>query len=209
MLAFNLFIIVVLAYLAGSIPSAFWAGKVLRNIDLRQHGSKNLGATNAVRVLGWRIGLLVLIADIAKGVLATAYLPQVQLAPHQLDTLTLGLIAGASAVFGHIFSIFVRFKGGKGVATSCGMFFALAPVPTFFCVCLFLAAVLFTRRVSVGSLLASLALPIAYYFCPCHQHDDSLHLGLLLTMIAITLLVWISHVPNIKRLLNGEEKRLF
>lgn len=209
MFGLNLFIVIGLAYLVGSIPFALIAGKLFRNIDLREHGSRNLGATNAVRVLGWRIGLLVLLGDIAKGVLATAYVSQIQFSLWQLDDLTWGLIAGSAAVVGHICSCFVNFRGGKGVAASCGMFFALAPIPTFFCVCLFIAMVLFTRRVSVGSLSAALALPIAYYFCPCHERTDGYHLGLLLTMLAITTIVCLSHLPNLRRLWRGEEKRLF
>jgi glycerol-3-phosphate acyltransferase PlsY len=209
MLGLNLLIVVGLAYLIGAIPFAYVAGKVFRQLDLREHGSNNLGATNAVRVLGWKIGLLVLFADIAKGVIATAYVSRIQFALVELDALSWGLIAGFAAVFGHIFSCFVNFRGGKGVATSAGMFLALAPLPTFFCICVFIGMVLLTRRVSVGSLSAALALPFAYYFCPCHRDFEGSHLGLQITMLVVTSLVWISHVPNLKRLWRGEEKRLF
>ncbi|HNT93716.1 MAG TPA: glycerol-3-phosphate 1-O-acyltransferase PlsY, partial [Bacteroidales bacterium] len=130
---------IVLAYLAGSIPSAVWAGRLFHGVDVREHGSGNAGATNTVRVLGWKTGIPVLIFDLFKGWLA-AMLPEfLQAAPEGSETLMILQIAcGLAAIIGHVFPLFAGFRGGKGVATTFGVLLALHPLLTLTCAGIFL-----------------------------------------------------------------------
>src|SRR2546423_7945268 len=147
---------VLLSYLAGSFPSAYLAGKV-RGVDLRKHGSGNLGATNVVRVLGAKIGAAVFLADLLKGFLPVYFLPK------YLETLRpelWALVFGAAAIFGHVKPIFLLGKGGgKGVATATGVFLALAPVPMFVSFAVWILAFSISRYVSLASLLGAVVLP--------------------------------------------------
>ena len=144
-----------IAYILGSVPTGYWLGLRLRGVDIREHGSRNIGATNTMRVLGRGLGAIALAVDIAKGlvsVLLIARLSAWEYAP---------LICGLAAILGHTFSIFLRFQGGKGVATSAGVFFALTPLPMFIALAAFLFVVAMTHMVSAGSIVAALALGIA------------------------------------------------
>ena len=139
---------VVLSYVAGSIPAAYLAGKS-RGIDLRRHGSGNLGATNVVRTLGWRIGLVVFAFDVAKGALPVVALPRVT--ESALSPEVLAILCGVAAILGHFRPIFLRFgKGGKGVATATGVFFALAPLPMLAGIAVFTVVVLISGYGSRG-----------------------------------------------------------
>lgn len=185
------------AYLAGSIPSSYWIGRIFYGIRLDQEGSRNLGATNALRVMGKPAGIASLILDMAKGVLA------VFLARYFLpDSEDWHLAAGFVAILGHSFSVFVRFKGGKGVATSAGVFLALAPKALGTALLLFALIVGLTRYVSLGSILAALSLPgLIWHFQPGQVR-------LLGFSIVIALFVVYRHRSNISRLLKGEENKL-
>src|SRR5207253_2112557 len=190
---------VIIAYLAGSIPSAYIAGK-LRGVDLRQHGSGNLGATNVVRVLGPRIGGVVFLADVLKG-----FLP-VFLLPIYTETLQPGvwaLVYGAAAIFGHVKPIFLLGKGGgKGVATATGVFLALAPVPMLVSFAVWILAFSISRYVSLASLLGAVVLPIAilgWYRDPASP--------VFIASVIIALFVFWTHRANIGRLRRGEEHR--
>jgi glycerol-3-phosphate acyltransferase PlsY len=189
---------VVLSYLVGSVPFAYLAGKA-RGVDLRQHGSGNLGATNAVRVLGPRIGGLVYLADTLKGLLPVLLLPKVVVASNS----DLWAIAfGIAAVIGHVRPIFLLGKGGgKGVATAGGVFFGLAWLPTLISLVVFVATFTLTRIVSVSSLLAAVALPIAMFVWAGPSAP------LFIVSLAMMLFVVWTHRSNIGRLRRGEEPR--
>ena len=190
---------VLIAYLAGSIPFAYLAGKA-RHLDLRQHGSGNLGATNAMRVLGTRWGLLVYAGDTLKGMIPVIALPQfVNSARPDLWAIAFGV----AAIVGHVRPIFLMGQGGgKGVATTGGVFFGLAWLPTLIAFVSFLAALALTRRVSVGSLTAAVVLPVSLMI------ERGARNPLTLICFAIALFVVYLHRGNIARIRNGTEPRL-
>jgi glycerol-3-phosphate acyltransferase PlsY len=190
---------VVLSYLAGSIPSAYLAGKA-RGVDLRKHGSGNLGATNVVRVLGPKIGAAVFIADLLKGFLPVYFLPR------YTETLQPGLWAlvfGVAAIAGHVKPIFLLGKGGgKGVATASGVFLALAFVPMLIAEALWIIVFYFTRYVSLASLVGAAVLPVAILVL---SHDP--RSPVFIASVVIASFVFWTHRANIGRLRRGEEHR--
>ena len=190
---------VFIAYLAGSIPFAYLAGKA-KGVDLRQHGSGNLGATNAMRVLGTRIGLLVYAADTLKGLLPVISLPRViETSRPELWAIAIGV----AAIVGHVRPVFLLGQGGgKGVATAGGVFFGLAWLPAFVAFLSFVAAVALTRRISVGSITAAIVLPVSIMI----QRGVSHPLALICSGIAL-LVIWL-HRGNIRRILDGTEPRI-
>jgi acyl phosphate:glycerol-3-phosphate acyltransferase len=187
------------AYLAGSIPFAFLAGKA-KGVDLREHGSGNLGATNAMRVLGPRIGVLVYVADTLKGMLPVLLLPRyVDSARPDLWAIAFGV----AAIVGHVRPIFLLWQGGgKGVATTGGVFFGLAFVPTLVAFLSFLAALAITRRVSVGSLTAAVVLPAALIVT--RGIKDPLTI---ICLVIAASVIWL-HRTNIARLRAGTEPKI-
>ena len=194
---------VVLAYLAGSIPSAVWAGKLFHGIDVREHGSGNAGATNTVRVLGWKTGIPVLLFDLFKGWLA-AMLPRfLDAAPESSETLmVLQIACGLAAIIGHVFPLFAGFRGGKGVATTFGVLLALHPLLTLTCAGIFLIVLLASGYVSLGSMIAVAMFPILLVTL-----FKSPSVWLTVFSVIVAAAVIITHTKNIKRLLRGEEKR--
>ena len=200
-----LIIIIILSYLAGSIPTSIICSKLFRGIDIREHGSGNAGATNAIRVLGWKVGVLVLIFDIGKGVLATLLISRIAIdvipLPHDL----VQIIAGLSAVLGHIWTIFAGFKGGKGVGTAAGMLFSLYPFAGLICLAIFAIVLATFRYVSLSSISAAISFPIiVVLFKDWRGYSDYL----LYFAIFIAILIVVTHRSNIKRLINGEEGRV-
>lgn len=190
---------VLIAYLAGSILSAYIAGR-LRGIDLRKHGSGNLGATNVVRVLGARIGALVFIADLLKGFLPVYFLPRYT---ETLRPELWALVYGAAAILGHVKPIFLLGKGGgKGVATATGVFLALAFVPMFIAEVAWLGVFYFTRYVSLASLVGAAVLPIAILSWSRDPQSP-----VFIASVIIALFVFWTHRENIGRLRRGEEHR--
>jgi acyl phosphate:glycerol-3-phosphate acyltransferase len=181
------------AYLIGSFPTSYVAGRLARGIDLRQHGSGNLGATNAFRVLGWKAATPIFILDIAKGWFPAFYFPMI-------DGQAWGwaLAYGSAAIIGHIFSIYVRFKGGKGVATGAGVFLALAPVAVLAGLALWITIVALTGYVSLASIAAAALLPVAVFL--------TLGAGpvLWLALALGAFVIW-AHRANMGRLIRGEE----
>jgi glycerol-3-phosphate acyltransferase PlsY len=189
----------------GGLPSGLWIGRA-RGVDLRTVGSRNIGATNAYRVLGARWGILVFLLDAAKGFLAVRATHLLALAfgrPTSPDALLVaGIAGGVAAILGHIFTPWLGFRGGRGVATSLGVFLAIAPIPTLCAFGLWILLVLLSRRVSVGSIGAALAYPVLVFFL---FQDDS-HRTLVVGIAAlISLLVIVRHKANIERLLQGTE----
>lgn len=198
------FLLILAAYLLGSIPSALIISKIYFGIDIRDYGSGNMGATNTFRVLGPRYGTIVMIMDMAKGALAVGlYL----LLPHYLhdewDRTNLMIGLGTAAVLGHIFPIFAGFKGGKGVATLFGMVLAMQPIIAAACVGVFLLVLFLTRYVSLSSILAAVMLPISVLWI-WNEHEILYRAFALL----VAVLVIIMHQKNIIRLLRGIENRM-
>ena len=204
------------AYLIGSIPTGFLVAKA-KGVDIRAVGSGNIGATNAMRVLGKPAGILVLLMDALKGFAACYFLPPLiwnQLAPHysglfvyfdkaspELQT-RYYLVAGIFAVLGHNYPCWLKFKGGKGIATTAGVYLALAPWGLLAALIVFVLAVLLTRYVSVGSISAAVALPITVWV----MSPDNLLLGIVTTTLGALAIY--KHKSNIQRLLAGTENRL-
>ena len=190
---------VIIAYLAGSIPSAYIAGK-LRGVDLRQHGSGNLGATNVVRVLGPRIGAVVFIADLLKGFLPVYFLP---IYTETLRPELWALVYGAAAILGHVKPIFLLGKGGgKGVATASGVFLALAFVPMLIAEVAWIGVFYFTRYVSLASLVGAAILPVAILVL--YREPQS---PVFIASVIIAAFVFWTHRANIGRLRRGEEHK--
>ncbi|MBT8402654.1 MAG: glycerol-3-phosphate 1-O-acyltransferase PlsY [Gemmatimonadetes bacterium] len=194
----NPWVLLVLAYLLGSVPTSWWVGRAVYGVDLREKGSGNLGATNTFRVLGWRAALPVVAFDIFKGWLPAAWFAEWG------GGLEFGWVMafGAAAIAGHVFSLFANFRGGKGVATSAGVFLGLAPIAVGVCLALFVVLVRVTRMVSVGSLAAAIALPPLIAFTP-HQGGTAL---LWFALVLSAFVIW-AHRTNVGRLLRGEENR--
>jgi glycerol-3-phosphate acyltransferase PlsY len=201
---FNNILAFVLAYLLGSIPSAVWIGKRFHNIDVRQHGSGNAGATNVIRVIGWKTGIPVMIIDAAKGWLASMLPVFLNLAEPCSALLTnLQILTGVVAIIGHIFPLLAGFRGGKGVATFFGILLALQPLLTMGCIVVFLGVLLITGIVSISSISAGVAFPILLFSI---FDNPSMVFKIFSILVAITLLI--THRKNIGRLLRGEESKL-
>ena len=193
------YVLVALAYIAGATPASYLVGKGVYGIDLRTEGSGNLGGTNAFRVLGWRAALPVIVGDVLKGWFPAWYFPQI----HGDAPWTWALAYGGAAIVGHVFSFWVGFKGGKGIATSGGVFMAVAPMALLAGLAAWLMVVMGTRIASVGSLSAALVVPVVVYFTP-HQGGD---VTFWFTVGLAVFVIW-SHRSNIGRLLRGEEQAL-
>ena len=197
-------LIALAAYLLGSIPTGYLVARV-RGIDIRTVGSGNIGATNAMRVLGKPAGIFVLLMDALKGYAACGWLVVLALkfftlTPEQVQTDE--IIAGIAAVLGHNYTCWLKFKGGKGIATTAGVFIALAPWALLVGLVVFILAVLATRHVSVGSMAAAIALPVTVWVMSPHQ----LFLGIVTT--ALGVLAIYKHRGNIQRLQAGTENRI-
>ncbi|MBF0484738.1 MAG: glycerol-3-phosphate 1-O-acyltransferase PlsY [Candidatus Omnitrophica bacterium] len=197
-----IFVALILSYLIGSIPTAYIYGRIYKGIDIRQHGSGNVGATNVFRVLGKIPGSIVLILDILKGVIAVVLLSSI----FSLNEIWQLILLSLAAVCGHNWTIFLKFKGGKGIATSLGVLIALAVkivgirLPLMITVEVWLISFIITSFVSFSSVLAGFAFPLSMILT--HQHP------LLIAMaVVFGLFVIIRHKPNIERLIKGTEPR--
>lgn len=199
---FLLIILIILAFLIGSIPSSVWIGRIFFKVDIRKMGSGNAGATNTIRVLGWKAGIPVLIIDIFKGWIAV-YIANFFLFDFVGNQfIYFKIILATSAVLGHIFPIYVGFHGGKGVATLLGVGIALFPLASLIIAGLFLVILFISRIVSVSSILSSIAFPIVVIFIL-----NTEEVPLIILSIVVAVFVPITHKNNIKRLLKGEEKK--
>lgn len=188
-----------LAYLVGAVPSGLIMAQQFGGVDIRKHGSGNIGFTNVLRVCGKKVGIPVLILDVGKAVLVILFLVQLsQPSPYSRDVLA--TTYGLAVILGNLFNVFLGFKGGKGVATAFGVFLALAPIPVLLALLVFLATFFISKYVSLGSILAAVAMPV---FVVIFQG-----FGIIAVLsIVIGLFVVIKHRTNIKRLLTGEEHR--
>ena len=196
-------LLIIAAYLFGSVPSSVWIGKRFYGVDVREHGSGNAGFTNTVRVLGWRAGLPVFLADVLKGYIAVSLvrLTNVYIVG-SADFINFQLILGAAAVLGHIFPVYVGFKGGKGVATLLGLLLAIQPQPTLICIGIFVVVFLTTRYVSLSSMIAGISFPILIIFV----FKTTISSLVIFSMI-VSILLLLTHQKNIERLLNREESK--
>ncbi len=210
----SLTVILVLSYLAGSIPGSVWVGQGLYGTDVRNYGSGNAGATNVFRVLGWKAGLLATIVDLGKGLFAAGVIATIR-----LDDLPSGLefwhietfvrlLAGFAAIIGHMFPIWARFKGGKGVNTAAGVLFALTPITMWIVLGVFFVVLFSSRYVSLASISAAISFPTAVAVRKYIFHTDALDTSILVFGIIMAVGIIVAHRANIKRLLNGTESRI-
>jgi glycerol-3-phosphate acyltransferase PlsY len=195
----------IVAYLLGSVPTAVWVGKAWYNIDVREQGSKNAGATNTFRVLGKKPGIIVLLVDVLKGALAVSFpiiLKSIELFSGEVNPDTLQIIAAVLAVVGHIFPVFAGFRGGKGVATSLGIVIGLQPLAAAVCLTVFMIVFIVSNYISLGSIIASICFPfVVWYFRP-----DSMQMQIF--SIVLGAAVILAHKKNIGRLMKGEENKM-
>lgn len=191
------------AYLLGSIPTAVWVGKYFYNIDVREHGSGNAGATNVFRVLGKKAGIPVLIIDVLKGLLAVqlAYINSDLEGTYRFVNLQLAL--GLASLAGHIFPVFASFRGGKGIATLLGIVLALMPYAALVSMAIFIFILLFTGYVSLSSMIAAIAFPLIIIFI----FKVSIP-SLIVFSVLIAIMVIVTHQKNIMRLIRHEESKV-
>lgn len=199
-------LLIIIAYLIGSIPTALIISKKFFGVDIRDYGSGNMGATNTFRVLGSKYGTVVMILDILKGAIAVAlynFMPYYFNTEHELWRTNFMIGLGLAAVLGHIFPIYANFKGGKGVATLFGMLLAMQPIVAISCVGVFLLVLYLTRYVSLSSILAALFLPI----CVLWIWNENEVLYRIFALIVAALVIF-THQKNIGRILRGVESRV-
>jgi glycerol-3-phosphate acyltransferase PlsY len=207
-------VILVLSYLAGSIPASVWVGKLAYGIDLRSHGSGNAGATNAFRVLGWKAGLVASLVDLGKGLLAAGVIATIR-----VDMLPAGfgfwevesvvrLMAGMAAVVGHMYPIWAGFKGGKGVNTTAGVLLALTPGVMLLTLGVFAMVLLSSRYVSLASLSATVVYPSAIAIKKYWMHAEGLDASVFVFSLVLATGIFLAHRSNIQRLLAGNENRI-
>lgn len=201
----NVLIMIALAYVVGSFPTSIIVGKLLRGIDIREHGSGNAGGTNVFRVLGAGPGIFVMLVDAFKGFAATYWVSKIGGAA--LEPGLLMLLAGVAAIAGHIWTVFAGFRGGKGVGTAAGMLLALFPKALLVCLLIFGLMLLLTRIVSVSSMTAAVALPVTlsvFRYALGWEVPTSLYV---FSFFAAALIIF-THRSNIRRLVNGTENRI-
>ena len=187
--------VILISYLIGCFPSAYFLGKMYKNIDIRNHGSGNSGSTNALRVMGTKFGILTLAIDVLKGVLAVL-IGRIILGDQG------GLFAGVLVVLGHNFPIFLKFKGGKGVATSIGVLMVLTWKTALVVVLIGVIVIILTRYVSLGSILGAVSAPVTAVLVM-----ETMDKPLFITVVILASLLILRHKANILRLCKGEENR--
>jgi glycerol-3-phosphate acyltransferase PlsY len=201
-LIFNIIIIIV-AYLLGSIPTSVWLGRYFYKLDIREHGSGNAGATNTFRVLGIKAGIIVFIVDILKGFVAVNLIHFTHYyIPHSGDYINIQLLLGIATIIGHIFPIYVGFRGGKGVATLFGVICAISLYPTLIMAGVFFVTLIITKYVSLSSMVAGLSFPILIIVV-----FNTTTTSLVIFSLIIAILMLFTHQKNIERLLRKEESK--
>lgn len=211
----SLIVILLVSYFLGSVPGALWSSKALHGVDIRNYGSHNCGATNAFRVVGWQAGALATIVDFGKGFLAAGVVASIiridpipNLGVFGWETATvLGLLAGITAVVGHMYPIFARFEGGKGVNTAAGMLFALTPLTMALTLAVFALVLFSSRYVSLASIIAAIAFP-SLVVLRRYGFGADLDPSLLVFGGLLALAIIVAHRSNIQRLLNGTESQI-
>jgi glycerol-3-phosphate acyltransferase PlsY len=209
-------IIIILSYLVGSIPTSILISKAAGGIDIRNHGSGNAGGTNVMRVLGWKYGLLVILLDALKGAVAVIIIARLFFGPLPFENISpfddftlVQIIAGISAVIGHIWTVFAGFRGGKGIATALGMLVMLVTVEMIIAVGIFALVVIISRYVSLGSIIAAISVPSTLFIRENLFHVDIPGYSTLFPfIIAVSALVVFTHRKNLVRLIKGNENKL-
>ena len=198
------FLLIITAYLIGSIPTALLISRKYFGIDIREYGSGNMGATNAFRILGSKFGTIIMVLDVLKGMLAVGlfYLLPFYVS-NEFERTNFMIALGLSAVIGHIFPVFADFKGGKGVATILGMLLAIQPFVALTCIGVFLVVLFLTRYVSLSSILGAIMLPICVLWI---WNEDELTYRIFAILVAA--MVIITHQKNISRIIKGAENRV-
>lgn len=214
---FTIILILLLSYLVGSIPTSIIISKSVAGIDIRDYGSGNAGGTNVFRVLGWKYGILVILLDAFKGVVAVVFIARLFFLtelpfenPSPFDDFTfVQLLAGISAVIGHVFTVFAGFRGGKGMATAVGMAASLMTIDVLIAAAIFLIMIIKFRYVSLGSISAAISLPIILFIREnlFHVHIQGYH-TLIAFSIFIALFIIYTHRSNIQRIIAGKENRI-
>lgn len=199
----NILLILFVAYLIGSFPTALITGKILKKIDIREHGSGNAGATNVFRVLGWKAGLVVLFIDMFKGFASVWWIPNIALVNPEI-AVYIQILAGLAAIAGHIWTIFAGFRGGKGVGTAAGVFLGLQPGPVIICLIIFIGVVYKTKYVSLGSMIAAFLLPIILLVQKFFLQVE-ITLPMIVLSILLAIMIIVTHRSNINRLIQGTE----
>ncbi len=196
-------VILLVAYLLGSIPNAVWIGRVFFKTDVRNHGSKNAGSTNTLRVLGYKAGIPVLMLDILKGFLAVKliYLTFYYI-PATGEYINFQLLLGLAVIIGHIFPVFANFRGGKGVATLLGVILAIDPVSILICVGVFMVTLIITKYVSLSSMIAGLSFPVLVIFV-----FNTTTSSLVIFSLIVFVLLLFTHQKNIERLVRNQESK--
>jgi glycerol-3-phosphate acyltransferase PlsY len=208
-------LIILLSYLVGSVPGSLLIGKYLYGVDPREHGSGNAGATNTMRVLGMKAGIMATVVDLGKGLFAAGVIATIRIDVIPVtglgfwDTMSvMRLIAGVAAVAGHMYPVLAGFRGGKGVNTSAGVLLAITPVTMLFTFGVFFIVLYLSRYVSLASLAAALAFPSTVVIRKYLFHVNSIDASILFFSLALATAIFIAHRPNIQRLLRGEETRV-
>lgn len=203
----QLILLLFLSYVTGSIPTSIILGKLVKGIDIREHGSGNAGGTNVFRVLGWKPALVVVIIDVFKGWLPTAvYSTSIFNNLPITDVGVLQILCGFAAVLGHTYTIFAGFRGGKGIGTLAGMLIALYPIAFPLCLLAFVVTLILTGYVSLGSIMATVSLPIFLFVLPIFGIEQS-SLSLLVFALLVPWFAIYTHRSNIVRLREGTENR--
>ncbi|CAN5170061.1 glycerol-3-phosphate 1-O-acyltransferase PlsY [soil metagenome] len=212
----SLLSVIFISYLIGSIPSSLWYGKLVRGIDIREHGSGNVGATNTFRILGWKAGSLVLLFDFGKGLICTLFVSQLVYyigsgpvtfyANWDVDSMVL-ILCGLAAVAGHMFSIYAGFTGGKGAATACGMLYGIEPLSISITLALFLIIMFSSRYVSLASIIAAFVYPFSQLILR-YWFDWFIDGSIIIFSSLIALGIIVKHKGNIRRLWHGNENRI-
>ena len=209
-------VIIVLSYLVGSFPTSIIVTKILKGIDIRHHGSGNAGGTNVIRVLGYPTGISVIAVDIIKGYVTTMLITKLMYGPFPFHNATpftditlIRIIAGCAAIFGHVWTAFGGFRGGKGIATAGGVLLGLATIEVLVAIGVFSVVFLLSRYVSLGSISAAVSFPLAMFFRHNIFHAELQGYNTLIFFsIGISFLLLYTHRTNIRRLLDGTEHRL-
>ena len=200
-------LLIIAAYLIGSISNAVWISRLFWGVEIRIHGSRNAGANNVQRILGWKAALPVFFLDIGKGMLAVALVFLTHFTPETNPFVGFQIGLGFAAILGHIFPILFGFRGGKGVATLAGVIIAIHPYAALICLGVFLVCFLLTRYISVGSIVAASCFPclVNSMFALWLQPEETLTLKIFSVVVAA--LIWVTHAKNIVRLYKGTEEK--
>ena len=212
-------VIIILSYLLGSIPTSLWVGKLVKGVDIREHGSGNAGATNTFRILGWKAGVAVSLIDLAKGFTAAYYisqigyitggvLPEIVIFGVEWETdVFMRLIAGAAAVGGHMYPLYAKFKGGKGVITAAGMLYGIEPISITLAITVFAIVLFSSRYVSLASIIANFSYPL-FLLVLKYGFEWPVDGSLIVISAVVAGTIVIKHHSNIRRLIKGNENRI-